>query len=531
MIEPISKTNQILTTGLFVGYSKYTKSALIALAILSAFIASYVIYRVFRKEKIVHHHAVISSPVFNKTLHPNPSSDQVEILSDSPPPSKRKQNNQSLESEKNEKLVDDDLNYARTLQEEMDALYAKELQDQFKALEKDTKPKSPSEALSAPKLTTEEPLIIDEELDKKIDSTPDLISEQPSVDEELDKKRELIDYQLLKKSRLKDVYKELDRLKMSILTPELEKKIDDALEKVESHKTNFLFHNNQKEVKVILGRAFEIKNLYQETHDIFIHAQATKWFAISCLIRELVKVFNPQDSIKYFHFLRAPTPEQKGGLSIHEYKELLSAASNSSQVHDHSELGDHLLSADGYLLNSTNGESALNFLSKNYSILSRDPKMFSNIIRSIFKDFVSLKIPKDRLNILVERMNTLINGLGDKRCGNLFVICVPKAITPDVQYRSHPFGKPCDCHDTIPDLEILKDLQNFQLNKSTLCRNTQAGQPPQFRLKVSALTPENGVLSFLLTPIPRDEKKSLKKEIIRIAVEAHQLVKDSQVPG
>jgi hypothetical protein len=228
---------------------------------------------------------------------------------------------------------------------------------------------------------------------------------------------------------------------------------------------------------------------------------------------------------------KVATPEQKDELSIHEYKELLSQVSDKSAVHDHSEIGDNLLSADGFLLSSTNGESALNFLSRNYSILSKDPTMFSLIIRSIFKDFVSLKIPKDRLNILVERMNTLINSLGDKRCGNLFVICVPKAIPPDVQYRSHPYGKPCDCHDTIPDLEILKGLQDLQLNKSTLCRNTQAGRAPQFRLKVSALTPKNGVLSFLLTPIPRDEKKSLKKEIADIAVEAHQLVKNAQNSG
>jgi len=39
-------------------------------------------------------------------------------------------------------------------------------------------------------------------------------------------------------------------------------------------------------------------------------------------------------------------PEQKDEISIEEYKELLSIASRTSEINDHSELGDHLLSAD-----------------------------------------------------------------------------------------------------------------------------------------------------------------------------------------
>jgi len=144
----------------------------------------------------------------------------------------------------------------------------------------------------------------------------------------------------------------LKRLKKTVFNPKVEQEVDHALKVVDEYKFSMSYAIIKKESKVILGRALEIKECYQGTHDIFTHAHATEWFVVSCLIRELFRVFNPNEDIKYFYFLRVPRPEQKDEISIEEYKELLSIASRTSEINDHSELGDHLLSADGYLFNT-----------------------------------------------------------------------------------------------------------------------------------------------------------------------------------
>jgi hypothetical protein len=106
-------------------------------------------------------------------------------------------------------------------------------------------------------------------------------------------------------------------------------------------------------------------------------------------------------------------------------------------------------------------------------------------------------------------------------CGNLFVICIPKGIIEDsnktIVFRAHPYGKPCDCHSEDKDIEVLKQLQQNNLNDTSLCNN---GTVPQYRLLAASLIPENDVYCFGLTALDKKTKKQIKEEAAQIASEA-----------
>lgn len=323
----------------------------------------------------------------------------------------------------------------------------------------------------------------------------------------------------IKQSRLDNIEEELVRLrKQKTLTPDLEKEIDNALAKVKTY-YRVGFPSYEPQVKMLLGRALEIKNLYQNTHYIFSHAQATKYFVPVCLIKELVKVFFPERNVQFSQFLRVP---QLRTTEVKDFKSILVDASINSVINDHqTEVREKLLSVDAHLFNTEECESALNFLCRNYSVLDNYATGFKDLFSFIFSHFFTKRIPKTEFHELCNRAVNIayrVRGV----CGNLFMICIPKKLVEDpdktIVYRAHPFGRPCDCHPENEDIEIIKQLQQGNLNLNYLCRGSVV---PQFRLLAAALTPENEVYSFGLTPFTKAEKKMLKADITKLAADAY----------
>jgi hypothetical protein len=177
---------------------------------------------------------------------------------------------------------------------------------------------------------------------------------------------------------------------------------------------------------------------------------------------------------------------------------------------------EKLLSVDGYFFNNWEYESSLYFLLNNENITNGDD-LIHGISKKIFEHFeggLFKKYDAKAEGVLAARFPE------GALCGNLFVICLPKEKSETMQYRSHPYGKPCMCH--FNHQAILEQAQNNQMPESSLCHLIVKGKPvvkvPQYRLYTPALRPEDGVKSYLLTPFSKMERKKVKGKIQAVVV-------------
>jgi hypothetical protein len=298
----------------------------------------------------------------------------------------------------------------------------------------------------------------------------------------------------IRKSRFADPDQELSRLRArGIVTKEIETKMRYAV--------RYFSHGDK--MKALLGDILEIQNLYGSTHHVLVHAQSSNWLVYPDLVKELMKLNHPEKDLHQFKFLRMP---QSGGWKgIERY-------SKANSVNDHESRAE-LISCDGYFFNNQGAESALDFLSSNYNINIMDgsesiQKLAGEAIRSFYP-----KIGKSDLESFSKKIT---ESAKKANLGNLFVFCIPKEKSAEVQYRSHPFGQPCQCHKKKDDAEILDQLQEGNLNDQTRCSGYYN---PQFRIYTPALKKENGVKVYLLA----SDQKQRKEEKLQVRSLAQQL--------
>jgi len=256
-------------------------------------------------------------------------------------------------------------------------------------------------------------------------------------------------------------------------------------------------------VKMLMAQALEIQDIYKTTHHVFLHAQQSSWLLFPHLIKELVRINYPTQNIHQFKFLRLPSLERPWDITQY---------SKNTDVNDHEkETNLDLISADGYFFNNGSYESALDFLAFNQNISDPSKKVIKNAIQSFYPE-----IPVEKSSFYAKRIIEQIDD-DPSEIGNLFVLCIPKEKSLEIQYRAHPFGKPCQCHEDSSSIEILEQLQEGVLDQATECLVYDC---PQYRLFTPELTIENGVKSYLLT----SEKafcKTLKERIRTIVQEIH----------
>jgi hypothetical protein len=309
----------------------------------------------------------------------------------------------------------------------------------------------------------------------------------------------------VRKSRFEDPEQELARLRSEgILSLDVEAKVDRAVQNFHSKDT----------MKSMLGQALEIQSIYGSSNHVFTHAQCSKW-PFADLVKEIMKVKYPEKDLHHFKFLRLPGAERNYG--IERYSEAI-------VVDDHSWRKD-LISVDGYFFNNHSCESALDFLSVNRNIMDDKDK-----IKNCSEEALKFFYPSIKKTDLKKYATQFSEMKKTASLGNLFVFCLPKKISSQIQYRSHSIGTPCTCHSKKNRASILNQLQQGKLHRQTGCF-TGNSRPPQFRLFTPALTKENGVKVFLLSP-DKQKRKQEKLEIRSLVQEIHKKYNsDSQVPS
>jgi hypothetical protein len=259
----------------------------------------------------------------------------------------------------------------------------------------------------------------------------------------------------------------------------------------------------------LISRAEEIKRIYKDTHYVFIHGQFPDFLPLIDLINALAEkkgIANPH----FFKYMRMPVDPQSKNTQADVEFALLAAL----EGHDGGFASNHVISVDAYFPNKEIGESAYHFLWKKNRSFN-----FSRVLSDDIKlDDLSAK----RIGETISRLGASLNETAP--CGNLWVICIPKRIVNQFQssilYRSHPYGKECRCHAPQRYIEILQSLQDNTLDQSTQCYSgvdvglAHIFSPvPQYRLVTTEITPEYGALTFLLTPLDKDQRRKIKKTI------------------
>lgn len=297
---------------------------------------------------------------------------------------------------------------------------------------------------------------------------------------------------------------------------------------------SFLANGTKDRIKVLYAQAIEIKWIYRETHDVFIHAQASPWLIISDMVKELYRLTCPGENLSQFKFLRASSSTAEPGSKEKLYRRVAALNPFASKgiesysqrwfqsytlTDDDPKVREELLSVDAYFYNYMSYESAMFFLSNNSNIIS-DPQIIERIAKNIITSLYP-KINPGKLSGYIQLVRNVVKSKSFP-CGNLFVICIPKTSSKKVAYRSHPYGRTCECHSSEEERSILEKLQAGIFDAGTKCTKNLQFPVPQYRLYLPEIEPGKGQKIFLLTPLAHADRKEIKNSIRQIAERIHQ---------
>lgn len=337
---------------------------------------------------------------------------------------------------------------------------------------------------------------------------------------------------LIKHGRHTDPSMELKRLRrLNVLTSTRESKLDGALSRVSITSLS----PDRQRTKMLIAQALEIKEIYKKTHHVFLHAQATKWVIFSHIVKECMRRFEPEVDLEQYKFLRAPTDTTDLGFlksifsfifgkkkpyeTVQRFLDSKYLPVNDSNTEDR----DNLLSVDGYFYNYHKWESSLFFLINNDNIFN-NATVIQDFAKKVFKHFCPKLKDKARIDSYAKEISQA--AFKKAACGNLFVICLPKEKSHEIQYRAHPFGPPCTCHPKWKAASILNALQEENFNYTNKCKTMPA--VPQYRLYAPKLTPGDGKAVYLLTPFTKAQRQEIKAPVKRVANELEKIAQASK---
>lgn len=276
------------------------------------------------------------------------------------------------------------------------------------------------------------------------------------------------------------------------------------------HRSFFLSHLEKDTYhKKLFIRAHAIKEMYKDTHYVFIHAQSTKFTPFIYLMNLIIK---RDQSVKtrFFNYIRKLQPLEQADLEV-----LLTSTKACGSDHEFT-VREAIISADAYFKNKTYAESAWHFLMENRSIIMKCIEI-QDLVPNLFGvESMADKRYKTALDAGAKIQALSQSLYKNAPCGNLWVFCIPKhLIEQDAQhgliaYRSHPHGEKCSCHEGM-EIKILQDLQNDKIDESSRCKRPYP--TPQYRLVLQSLKPEDGVLCFFLTPFTKAQRQAIKAEV------------------
>lgn len=263
--------------------------------------------------------------------------------------------------------------------------------------------------------------------------------------------------------------------------------------------------DSNHEKYAVMGRVLEIKRLYQHTHYVFTHGQASQISMVNTFVKECTRLFSPQHYHPLNDAFRLPhtiTYSKNANDFIQTFK-----ATDPGFVDDghHS---DKMISVDAQFTNQEAMESAFYFFSRNSNIAFKSYEELKKIFNSIFSNYMPNKTICD---MLAQKATMIaIQRQKESKIGVLHAICIPKATIQNDEtnfaYPCHAFGKTCKC---FPESMRIEKLEQMQKDKVVLCAG---GHLTQYRILTSKLAEEKGVRSFAIDALPKYKVKSYQQQ-------------------
>lgn len=273
------------------------------------------------------------------------------------------------------------------------------------------------------------------------------------------------------------------------------------------------FKEIDPKLTILLARLIELKQLLNDTHYVFSHAQCMTHTPFSELITELTSLIQPDAHNPISLMLRK---FQK--LSYLNSKDFLD---KNPTINDHLQMYCLLLlSIDAYSWNTNKAESSLYYSKNNTSSrLNFNPEVYKNVYDSIFQSFFPnlTELGKKIRNHLSIKA-AAIGQRKHKACtdtGALIPLIVPKSLIDNpifnFSYQCKPYGVPVQS----PSMTV----QQFQDDKTKLLDSDQI----QFRLLTDRLAQETAagrVFALQNTMLHRTDYHSTRRDTRLLALEA-----------
>lgn len=287
--------------------------------------------------------------------------------------------------------------------------------------------------------------------------------------------------------------------------------------------------NLSKEARMLYLQSLTVKNILKDTHFTLINGTSSQLLKVIYLIKSLMRNKFPKIDISHYKPLRIP---EKPG-SIQKY-------SRDKNIDDHEEeIRRRFISANAEWALDQCGESALCYMGENQTACVSQTyidKVCKEAIRHFCPRLLSSEVDR-----FTEELSQLFNEKHDelRRCGILTTISIPKDEIDSIIYRSHPYGKLCECDFYIDSKESYKTdsfIANERMSDRIILERLQQGGDrifcnyqgsdwydedipgkcsTQYRVYAPQLNPERHLI-HVLTALSKETRKELKAGIQQI---------------
>lgn len=323
------------------------------------------------------------------------------------------------------------------------------------------------------------------------------IDSDPSKETNVDK------IQSLMKKRLKSDELELARLKNI-------PKIDQALQRI-SHVGLDL------KQKVVVAQTLELCDLLKDSHYVISHAQANNGIIVNIVAKKTQELFESKKN-QYFEVLRHNTflkeiPKYK---DVKWYQRDLAGRRTWDDDGLLTDLKTELISGDIHLESRRASESAIDFLrwGEKGNRMGRDQYLTYSIIQKILFEY----FPDQEFASEASRKITDLTR--KEKGGTLYCICIPKEKFDSCVYLSFPYAQSLTKEDFPKIFNYLPEvLEKWAISQQLNSWQKGGGdfdfywRPPQVRILVSKLIPEENIYIIPHSTLSEDRMKEIEKEV------------------
>lgn len=236
-------------------------------------------------------------------------------------------------------------------------------------------------------------------------------------------------------------------------------------------KTRNLLNAHKVELIAVMGKATEIRTIYERTHYIFTHANSGTQDSFFKMQRELLRL-NGDSRFNELSMPLGNVHDRNSAKNLNEFRKKpnTSYLNNYTDFHQESfvDWESELVSVDTSFWNVDEAESAIYYLIQGTDFCEKFHDFTANymtVFNSYLKDSEQVQASevKELVESLAKRIGTFLHNCSAR--GAFYLICIPKDVvenTPDADkffYRAHPYGTICKCYKE-DEVTVLDSLQN-----------------------------------------------------------------------